>query len=58
MTIPIRVLEIGLQIYKSTQTCTNRGLHVCRSFCTLFFLQIMNLAWSIERERPERLNNI
>ena len=42
MTIPIRVLEIGLQIYKSAQTCTDIDLHVCRSFYTLFFLQIMN----------------
>jgi hypothetical protein len=43
MTIPIRVLGIGLQIYKSVQTYTGIDLHVCKSFCTLFFLQIINL---------------
>ncbi len=43
MTIPIRVLENGLQIYKCTQTYTGIDLHVCKSFYTLFFLQIINL---------------
>ena len=44
MTIPIRVLEIDLQIYKNAQTYTGIDLHVCRSFYTLFFLQKMDLA--------------